>query len=122
MGLRGRGRHWPRLNPRDHIAVLPVGRIPLVRGRCRERSGLATISTATIKKMEYFVESRESIEQIRREYVTLAESVQTANGYTPLLSAYPFARVPKYGTDRIRAEEYTTQTFVVNVIGEISDS
>ena len=90
----------------------------------QERSGLATISNGDYQENGVCLSRVENLlKQIRRlSTVTLAESVQTANGYTPLLSAYPFARVPKYGTDRIRAEEYTTQTFVVNVIGEISDS
>jgi hypothetical protein len=38
-----------------------------------------------------------------------------------LFSAYSLARITEYVADRIRAEEYTTQTFVTNVIGDISD-
>jgi hypothetical protein len=41
--------------------------------------------------------------------------------YAPLFSAYSFARATEYVVDRIRAEEYTTQTFIINVIGDISD-
>ena len=39
----------------------------------------------------------------------------------PLFSAYSFARVTEYLADRIRAEEYATQTFVIDVIGDIPD-
>lgn len=38
-----------------------------------------------------------------------------------LFSACSFARVTEYVPDRIRTEEYTTQTLIINVIGYISD-
>jgi hypothetical protein len=38
-----------------------------------------------------------------------------------LFSAYSFARVTEYVADRIRTEEYTTQTLIINVTGDISD-
>ena len=47
--------------------------------------------------------------------------VAEADRYTLLFSAYSFASVTEYVADRIRAEEYTTQTLIINVIGDISD-
>ena len=44
-----------------------------------------------------------------------------ADPYALLFSAYSFARITEHVADRIRAEEYTTQTFVINVIGDIPD-
>ena len=44
-----------------------------------------------------------------------------ATQYTQLFSAYWFACVTEYVADRIRAEENTSQTFIINVIGDISD-
>ncbi len=50
-----------------------------------------------------------------------SEDPATFQNYALLLSAYSFARITEYVADRIRAEEYITQTFVINVIGDILD-
>jgi hypothetical protein len=57
----------------------------------------------------------------RDEYVTLAGWVLTPTHMGCYSVHIRFARIMEYVADRIRAEEYTTQTFVINVIGDISD-